>query len=202
MENCFTILCWFLHMYNKNQPLYIYIYIYLSIYISIYIYISPFLPFQPSPPPSHHSRSSQRARLGSLCYLATFSLALLYMTVSICQCYFFNSSHHHIPSQCPQVHSLPGLSVMFSSTRFHIYVLIYDTYFSLCDWLHSVKEALVSSTSLQLTQISSFYGWVIFHCINVPQLLYPFVYLWTFRLLPCPGYCKLCCNVHWGTCVF
>ena len=22
------------------------------------------------------------------------------------------------------------------------------------------------------------------------------------RLLPCPGYCKPCCNEHWGTCVF
>ena len=124
--------------------------------VIIYIYLHSFPSKPPSPPPSHHSRSSQRASLGSLCYLATFSLALLYMTVSISQCYFLNSSHRHIPSQCPQVHSLPGLSVMFSSTRFHIYVLIYDTYFSLCDWLPSVKEALVSSTSLQLTQISSF----------------------------------------------
>ena len=23
-----------------------------------------------------------------------------------------------------------------------------------------------------------------------------------FRLLPCPGYCKQCCNKQWGTCVF
>ena len=22
---------------------------------------------------------------------------------------------------------------------------------------------------------------------------------WTSRLLPCPGYCKQCCNKHWGT---
>ena len=33
-----------------------------------------------------------------------------------------------------------------------------------------------------------FYGWVIFHCIYVPHLLYPFLCWWTFRLLPCPGY--------------
>ena len=36
----------------------------------------------------------------------------------------------------------------------------------------------------------------------VPQLLYPFICLWTSRLLPCSGYCKQCCNEHWDTCVF
>ena len=33
-----------------------------------------------------------------------------------------------------------------------------------------------------------FHGWVIFHCIYVPYLLYSFLYQWTFSLLPCPGY--------------
>ena len=32
---------------------------------------------------------------------------------------------------------------------------------------------------------------------NVPHL-YPFICWWTLRLLPCPGYCKQCCNEHWG----
>ena len=49
---------------------------------------------------------------------------------------------------------------------------------------------------------SFFYGWVIFHCTYVPHLPYPFLCRWTFRLLPCPRYCKLCCNEHWGTCFF
>ena len=22
-----------------------------------------------------------------------------------------------------------------------------------------------------------------------------------FRLFPCPGYCKYCCNEHWGACI-
>ena len=26
---------------------------------------------------------------------------------------------------------------------------------------------------------------------------YPFICRWTSRLLPCPGYCKQCCNEHW-----
>ena len=28
-----------------------------------------------------------------------------------------------------------------------------------------------------------------------------FICWWTLRLLPCPGYCKQCCNEHWGACV-
>ena len=72
----------------------------------------------------------------------------------------------------------------------HIYGLIYDICFSLCDLLHSVKQALVSSTSLELTQICSFV-WL----SNIPlcictHLLYPFICRWTSRLRPCPGYCK------------
>ena len=39
---------------------------------------------------------------------------------------------------------------------------------------------------------------------NIPlcvctQLSYTFVCWWMSRLLPCPGYCKQCCDEHWGT---
>ena len=44
-----------------------------------------------------------------------------------------------------------------------------------------------------------FNGWVILHCVYVPQLSYPFICWWTSRFLPCPGYCKQCCDEHWGT---
>ena len=43
-----------------------------------------------------------------------------------------------------------------------------------------------------------FKGWVILHCVYVPQLSYPFICWWTSRLLPCPGYYKQCCDEHWG----
>ena len=46
------------------------------------------------------------------------------------------------------------------------------------------------------------YGWIIFYCVYVPQLLYPFICPWTSRLLPCSSYCKWCCNEQWDTCVF
>ena len=42
-------------------------------------------------------------------------------------------------------------------------------------------------------------SWVIFHCIYVPQLSYPFFCQWTSMLLPCPGYCKQCCDELWRT---
>ena len=32
--------------------------------------------------------------------------------------------------------------------------------------------------------------------------LSPFLSWWPFGLLPCLGYCKKCCNVHWGACTF
>ena len=44
----------------------------------------------------------------------------------------------------------------YNFSRFHTYALIYDICFSLSDLLHSVHQALASSTSLQLTQINSF----------------------------------------------
>ena len=59
-----------------------------------------------------------------------------------------------------------------------------------------------SSTSLQITNFVSFYGWVIFRCIYVPHSLYPFICQQTLSLLPCPGYCKESCNEHFGTWLF
>ena len=35
-----------------------------------------------------------------------------------------------------------------------------------------------------------------------PHLLYLFICQWTFRLLPCLGYCKQCCYEYWGACIF
>ena len=78
---------------------------------------------------------------------------------------------------------------LYHFSRFHIYELIYNICFTPSDLLHSVWQSLDPSTSLQMTQFHSFL-WLIFHCIYVPHLLYPFLCRWTFRLLPWPGYCK------------
>ena len=63
---------------------------------------------------------------------------------------------------------------------------------------------MISSAYLRLLtflQANFSPGWVIFHHIYVPNLLCPFLYWWTFRSLPCPGYCKQHCNKQLG-CVF
>ena len=36
--------------------------------------------------------------------------------------------------------------------------------------------------------------------IYISHFLYPFICRWTFRLLPCLGYCKQCYYEHWGAC--
>ena len=80
-------------------------------------------------------------------------------------------------------------------SRFHIHALIYDIWFPLSDLLHSIWRTPGSLTSLHMTQLILFYGSIIFHCVYVPHL-YPLTCQWTFRVLPCPSYCKQCCNEH------
>ena len=100
---------------------------------------------------------------------------------------------------CQQVCSLLGSSVYYFS-RFHIYVCvwIYNTWF-FSFWLTSLYIRNSRFIHLSTTDSNSFlfYGWVIFHCLNVPQLHYPFICWWTSRLLPCPGYWRCCCSDHW-----
>ena len=58
--------------------------------------------------------------------------------------------------------------------------------------IHVAKNAVISFLSM---------AWVIFHCVYVPHLLDPLLCRCTFRLFPCLGYWKECCNEHWSTCV-
>ena len=68
---------------------------------------------------------------------------------------------------------------------------------SLSDLLHSVWHSLGPSVSLWMA-LFLFNGWVIFQCLYVPHLLYPFLCQRTSRLLPCLGCCKQCCSEHPG----
>ena len=92
-----------------------------------------------------------------------------------------------IPTPLPILVSICLLSTCVDSPIpfSHIYALIYDISFSLSDLLHSVCQSPGPSMSMQMPQLHSFYGRVIFHCIYVPHLLYPPVCGWIFRLLPC-----------------
>ena len=59
-----------------------------------------------------------------------------------------------------------------------------------------------------LLQMALFHSFKLLNNIPVyiiPYLLYPFISFicqWTFRLLPCLGYCEECCYEYKGPCIF
>ena len=86
------------------------------------------------------------------------------MVIYMCQCCSLSLSHPVLPLLCLQVSSLhlclcccpaDGFH-QYHFSRFHICVLIYSICFSLSDLLHSVQQALVSATLLELTQMCFF----------------------------------------------
>ena len=92
-------------------------------------------------------------------------------------------------------------------SKFHIYVLIYYigiflTYFTLYTRIQfHPPHYNWFKCWFKLIQTILFNSWVIFHCVYVPHLSYPFVCQRTSRLLPSPSYCRQCCDEHWGACV-
>ena len=56
--------------------------------------------------------------------------------------------------------------------RFHLQVMSQGVCLSLCDSLQLVWESLAVSMLPQVAAFRSFYGWVVFHCIYAPHLLY------------------------------
>ena len=89
---------------------------------------------------------------------------------------------------------------IFFFFRLHIYALVYSICFS-----HLTLLYMTDSRSIHISTndpICSFNDWVIVYCVYVSHLLHSLICQWTFQLLPYPGYCKDCCNEHWGTCVF
>ena len=118
-----------------------------------------------------------------------------YMILYMFQCHSPKSSHPCPLPQSPKDFSI-HLSLLLSRiqgyhyhlSKFHIYALVYCIlYFSF--WLTSL--CIVSSSFIHLIRADSyvffFNGWVILHCVYVPQLSYPFICWWTSRLPPCPG---------------
>ena len=71
-----------------------------------------------------------------------------------------------------------------------IFVFLCLTYFSSYDNLH------VHPYCCKWHYFILFNGWVTFHCLYIPHLLYPFICWLTFRLLTCLGYCKQHCREH------
>ena len=94
--------------------------------------------------------------------------------------YQSQSSNLSLPPPCPLV-TVNLFSTSVTLFRFGRFIAFFQIlhisniiYLSLYDLLYSVWESLGPSVSLQMALFSSFYSWVIFLCIYVPHLLYPF----------------------------
>ena len=114
----------------------------------------------------------------------------------ICQCHSLTSSQHTLPPR--HVHKfilyicifipvlLLGFQNLFFFFRFHTYLLAYSICFSLSDLLHSVRQTLGPSTSLQIAHFR-FFSWlsnivVVFYLDHLSILLDEFN-LFTFNIL-------------------
>ena len=109
----------------------------------------------------------------------------------ICQSQPPNSSHpllaplgvHKFVLQiCVSISVLQKISSIFPT-----YALTYSICFPLCDILNSEWQALDYSRLYKWPRSTHFYDWIVFHCINVLHLLYPFICWWSSRLFPCPS---------------
>ena len=58
------------------------------------------------------------------------------------------------------------------------------------------------SSPHQVAKVLYIYIYYLFIYISMYIYLYPFICWWTFKLLPCFGYCKQYCCEHWDVCVF
>ena len=110
------------------------------------------------------------------------------------QSWFPNASHSPTSRWYPLIFFIHlSLCFCFANKIPHICVNI----IFLSDLLHSVWRLCVHVHLCKWHNLFPLNGQVIFHCMYVPHLLYPFLCWWTFRLLPCPR--KILSNIlaHW-----
>ena len=71
-------------------------------------------------------------------------------------------------------------------------------------WFTSLSTVISRPTHVAAKwhYFSLFYGWVIFCCTNIPHLLYPGIFWWTFRSYAWMGYCNQWCSEHWSASIF
>ena len=148
IDICFTVLCQLLPFINMNQP---------------QVYICP-LPLEPPshlpPIPSLQVVTEHQVELPVSYSKFPLAVCFTYGNEYVSMMFFSSSSHPLLPPLCPQVYCLSASSLLpcrqvyqHHLSRFHIYVLLYNICLSLSDLLHSLQQALASSTSLVLTQM-------------------------------------------------
>ena len=95
------------------------------------------------------------------------------------------------------VWSISSFIFLDSTYKWYCMVLVFLhlTYFTLYD------NFSVQPCFCEWHYFILFHDWVKFHFSYIPHHLFPFFCQWTFRLLPCLGYCRQCCNQHWSACI-
>ena len=151
MDNCFTVLCWFLPYINMNQS---------------QVYICP-LPFEP---PSH------LPPISPLCVITEhwFALPESYSKFPLAICFTYGSVYVSMLLS-PFVPRSLSLTLCLKVC-------------SLCLRLHCCPADRFIHLIRTDSNAFLFYGSVIFHCVYVSQLLYPFICWWKYRLFPCPQF--------------
>ena len=153
----------------------------------------------PYPSPPHPSGLSQSTSFGCPASCIKFALVIYFTYGNIHASVLFS----HIQKSVLYIYVSCCLAYRVIITIFlnSIYIYINILYWCFPFWLTSL--CIIDSSFIHLIRTDSdaffFHSWVIFHCVYVPQLPYPFICWWTSRLLPCPSYCKQCCDEHWGT---
>ena len=126
---------WYPYVCSLRLCLYFFFWILFHLFIQQVLISHPFYTHQcihvNSNLPIHHTTTTTPR-----CFPSLVSIRLFSTSVS-----------QFLP--CKPVH-------LYHFSRFHVYALIYDIYFSLSDLLHSVWQSLGPSTSLQMTQFHSF----------------------------------------------
>ena len=157
----------------------------------------------------HHTKILQNYWLYSPC--CTFHICDIYLVAG--SLYLLISLTYYSPLQ----NSLPSGNHLFCSL--YLWLCFWCLFICLVfldspyKWNHTVFVFLwlislniIPSRSIDVVANGKdfilFCGWVIFHCVHTPHLLYPFLYRWTLRLLLYLGYYKLCCNEHRGADIF
>ena len=190
--NYFTIFWWFLQYIHMHQPW-------------VYECSPSWTPLPPHPIPQGHPSAPALSTLPHASNLDWRSVS--HMIIYMFQCSALKSSHPRRLPQSPKVESLHLclfccliyrviITIFLNSIYmgwYTVLVFFFLAYFTLYNWLQIHLPHQNWFTCIL------FNGWVILHCVYVPQLSYPFICWWTPRLLPCPGYYKQCCDEHWGT---
>ena len=155
--------------------------------------------YPPSPHPPHPTPLGRYRALGRApCVSRQLALAGCFTHSRVCvsePLSFWSTLSFPCGDHKSVLHSWPAdrfISTIFlDSVYMHkntMFVFLSLTYFTLCNrlWVHALQ--------FNWLRFVPFCGWVIFRCIEAPQLLFPFICWWTSRLLLCPGNCKWCCS--------